>query len=76
MLSSSAKAGRDHCLLAGCLVQSSCSENVTEQVANGSPDALGDAQRLMAVHPARQEELTPWALAAAFSPSVNLGDRL
>lgn len=74
MSSVTAKVSRNHCLFAGCLEHSNCSQDVTEQVANDSPDTLSDAQRLTAIQPALLEDLIPWAPAATHAPSLNQGD--
>ena len=44
--SSSATVGRNHHLLAKHQVHSSCSEDVTEEAANASPDTLRGTQQL------------------------------
>ena len=76
MLSLSAKVDGNHCLLEGCLVHSSCSEDITEQVANDSPDMLSDARQHMAIQPALLEDPVSWVLEAAHALSVNQGDGL
>lgn len=57
-------------------MHSSCSEDITEQVANDSPGMLSDARQHMAIQPALLEDLDSWVLAAAHTPSVNQGDGL